>query len=76
VVATIDHYGSNMSVYGRDSVAPSLNAANGSEGSVHFLVPTANMGLKQLVRPVRDHELFALYGFPAEFAKTVVDLPR
>jgi hypothetical protein len=76
VVASIDHYGSTMPVYGRDSVAPSLNDAYGTEGSVHFLVPTADMGLKQSVRPVRDHELFALYGFPAEFAKTVVDLPR
>jgi hypothetical protein len=76
VVASIDHYGSSMSVYGRDSVAPSLNAATGTDGSIHFLVPTADMGLKQSVRPVRDHELFALYGFPPEFAKTVVDLPR
>jgi hypothetical protein len=75
VVASIDHYGLNMLVYGRDAVAPSLNAANGTDGSIHFLVPTADMGLKQSVRPVRDHELFALYGFPAEFAKTVVDLP-
>jgi hypothetical protein len=62
VVASIDHYGSSMSVYGRDAVAPSLNSANGTEGSIHFLVPTADMGLKQSVRPVRDHELFALYG--------------
>jgi hypothetical protein len=76
VVASVDHYGSSMLVYGRDSVAPSLNAATGTEGSTHFLVPTADMGLKQSVRPVRDHELFALYGFPPDFAKTVVDLPR
>jgi hypothetical protein len=76
VVASIDHYGSSMSVYGRDAVAPSLNSANGTEGSIHFLVPTADMGLKQSVRPVRDHELFALYVFPPEFAKTVVGLPR
>jgi hypothetical protein len=76
VVASIDHYSSPMQVYGRDAVAPSLNSANGTEGGIHFLVPTADMGSKQLVRPVRDHELFALYGFPAEFAKTVLDLPR
>jgi hypothetical protein len=75
VVASVDHYGSSMSVYGRDSVAPSLNAATRKDGSIHFLVPTADMGLKQSVRPVRDHELFALYGFPPEFAKTVVNLP-
>jgi hypothetical protein len=76
VVASIDHYGSKMLVYGRDYVAPSLNAATVTEGGLHFLVPTADMGLKQSVRPVRDHELFALYGFPPEFAKTVVNLPR
>jgi hypothetical protein len=76
VVASVDHYGSPMQVYGRDAVAPSLNLANGTKGSIHFLVPTADMGLKQSVRPVQDHELFALYGFPVEFAKTVLDLPR
>jgi hypothetical protein len=76
VVASIDHYGSKMSVYGRDTVAPSLNVASGTEGSIHFLIPTADMGLKQSVRPVPDHKLFALYGFSAEFAKTTVDLPQ
>jgi hypothetical protein len=49
VVASVDHYGSAMMVYGRDAVAPSLNSVNKTEGSIHFLVPTADMGLKQSV---------------------------
>jgi hypothetical protein len=52
VVATIDHYGSNVLVFGRDAVAPSLSLAKGTGGSIHFLIPTADMGLKQSVRPV------------------------
>jgi Integrase zinc binding domain len=52
-----------------------LSTAQGIDGGIHFVVPTADMGLKQSVQPVRDHELFALYGFPPDFAKTVVNLP-
>jgi hypothetical protein len=37
VVATIDNYGSSMLVFGRDAIAPSLNSAKGTEGSIHFL---------------------------------------
>jgi hypothetical protein len=48
VVASVDHYGAPMQVYGRDAVAPSLNSAKGTEGSIHFLVPTADMGLKTI----------------------------
>jgi Integrase zinc binding domain len=76
MVAQIDYYGSRITVFGTNSVAPSLNSLRKKDNDIHFLITTADMGLKQSVRPVRDHELFALYGFPPGFLKTVVNLPR
>jgi hypothetical protein len=75
VITKIDHWGTTLVVFGTDLVAPSLNAAKREDGDIHFVITTSDMGLKQSVRPVRDHKLFALYGFPPEFTRTVVNLP-
>jgi hypothetical protein len=64
VVASIDHYGSNLSVYGRDSVAPSLNAANGTKGSIHFLIPTADMGFEAINSASARPQIVRFVWFP------------
>ena len=52
VLAQIDYYGSRMAVFGTGSVAPSLNSLRNKDEDIHFVITTADMGLKQSVRPI------------------------
>ena len=68
VDCVIDMEDELWSVFRSDSVAPEIAMkGNQDSGDYRFLISTADAGIKQAIHPIRDTELFRLYGFPEAF---------
>ena len=73
VDCTINWKGKEWAVFWRDAVAPDVTQGN---KEYCFLLTTGDAGLRRAIRPIRDSELFRMYGFPEEFAVEAVKLPE
>ena len=72
----IEWKGEQRKVFAALASAPDVANRSGRLEDYHFLVSVSDSGIRRAVRPVRDAELFRMYGFPEAFNKEALELSQ